>query len=338
MKRKLNLKRIFLLIIVLVVCAFVMYFVKSTVRKSSARDVEFEIPMGASTNKIAQVLKENDLIDSIFFFKVETKLKGYGGKYRYGLYKMNTSMSSDEIMHILSTEGATKNTVSVTIPEGYTIKQIGQKLEEAKLFTKEEFYDECKNGTFDFKFLDKNAKGDYYLEGFLFPNTYEFYDDATPNDVITIMLKAFDDNINDEDYLKAEKLGYSFRDVITVASIIEREVKEPTERPMVAGVVYNRLKKNMALQMCSTIQYILGEQHDKLYDVDLQIDSPYNTYMYPGLPIGPISNPGKASIDAALNPVSHDYYYFVLMDEKTGKHYFSKTFEEHSTAKSKYIK
>ena len=123
----------------------------------------------------------------------------------------------------------------------------------------------------------------------------------------------------------------------SVVSFKNGEVRVGDERAKVAGVVYNRLKNKQKLQMCSTIQYILGEPHAKLYDVDLEIDSPYNTYMYIGLPIGPIANPGASAINAALNPEVHDYYYFVLMDEATGKHYFSKTYAEHVGAKSKYI-
>ncbi|MCQ2978416.1 MAG: endolytic transglycosylase MltG [Clostridia bacterium] len=325
-------------LLLLAIIAFVAIGTSHVMGVSNYKEVEFEIPMGASTKQISSILKDNDLIRSKILFQISTKVNGFGGKYRYGVYKMNTHMSTKEIMIMLSTEGATKDSVTVTIPEGYTVKQIGEKLEEAGLFAKEEFYNACKNTKAIYPFLDYSIKGDYVVEGYLFPNTYEFYLDATPDEVIEIMLESFNDNFDEADIEKAKMLGYTYNEVIRVASIIEREVKEPSERPMVAGVVYNRLKQNMALQMCSTIQYILGEQHDKLYNEDLEIESPYNTYKYPGLPVGPISNPGKASIDAALNPEVHDYLYFVLMDEKTGKHYFSKTFEEHAAAKAKYIK
>lgn len=332
-KRKLNLKGLIVLLLAIIVIVLVVI-----ISNGGYHEAEVEIPEGAGTKKIARILKENDIISSKILFELAVKTSGKDGQLRYGMFELNSDMSYSEMIESLVTGGKRTDTVVLTIPEGYTIKQIGKKCEEAGLFTADEFYNACKNEKFDYPLLSEVRGSDFALEGFLFPNTYDFYPDATPRDVITAMLDAYSKEFNESDIEKAKALGYSYNEVIRVASIIEREVKEPTERAMVAGVIYNRLKIGMKLEMCSTIQYILGEQHDKLYEVDLQIDSPYNTYMYEGLPVGPIANPGKASIEAALNPVSHDYLYFVLMDEATGKHYFSKTFEEHLNAKNKYIK
>jgi len=333
-KKSINIRLLlttFMLITMVVISVFAQ---QNTVQD----DIIIEIEEGLSTKGIAKKLKSNKLISSEYIFVQSSIKKGYDKKYKSGKFKLNAKMSQDEIMEALTTCGYDDESIKVTIPEGYTIKQIGEKLEEKGICNKQEFYDAIRTEKFDYEFLKDIKVGENYLEGYLFPNTYSIKKGESVRKIIDMMLSSFEQNLDSDSIEKAKKMGYTLHEVITVASIIEREVKVEDERPLVAGVIYNRLKKGQKLQMCSTIQYILGEQKSKLYEKDLQIDSPYNTYIYEGLPVGPISNPGKSSIDAALNPSKHNYYYFVLKDEKTGTHIFSSKYDEHVNAKNKYIK
>ena len=149
------------------------------------------------------------------------------------------------------------------------------------------------------------------------------------------MLNRFDEIVKPEYYKRAQELGYTMDEIIIIASIIEQEAKLEEERPRVAGVIYNRLESDIPLQMCSTVMYALGKEKIVFY-IGFGGRFPYNTYLHGGLPVGPICNPGEASIKAALYPEEHDYYYFVLMDEETGEHVFTSTGEEHNAAKKKY--
>lgn len=324
-------------IIGIVIVACILIFLAISGTKPIYHEAEINIEKGLGTAAIADILKENKIISSTLLFRYESRRDGYDTKFRYGTFELNNTMTNNEIMEILSTKGASEKGIKVTIPEGYNIKQIARRLEESGLIKEEDFYTALKTLRFDYEFLKDVPAGENYLEGYLFPNTYEFKVGSTPREIIEKFLDGFNSNFKTEDLEKAKSLGYSYHEAIIIASIIEREVRVGDERPKVAGVIYNRLKAKQKLEMCSTVQYILGEQREKLYEVDLQIDSPYNTYMYIGLPVGPIANPGADSIRAALNPETHDYYYFVLMDEAKGVHYFSKTYSEHVGAKSKYI-
>ncbi len=301
-------------------------------------EAKITIPRGAGTKAIARILKENKIITNEFVFVNESKKKGYDGKYKYGDFILNNQMTREELMEALNTNGSFESGNRFTIPEGYTLKQIAERLEEQGFTTREDFYNAAKRTDYDYPFLANLPKNnDFYLEGYLFPNTYEVRKGAGVEEIIEKMLDGFAAQYDPSHEEMAKKLGYSYHEIVIIASMIEREVAREDERRRVAGVIYNRLAKRELLQFCSTVQYILGEPHAKLYEADLQIDSPYNTYKYTGLPVGPISNPGSASILAALDPEKHDYFYFVLMDDQTGQHYFSKTFLEHVNAKNRYL-
>ena len=168
------------------------------------------------------------------------------------------------------------------------------------------------NEKFDYSFLDDSVQGESRLEGFLFPDTYSVPKGSSEKFIINEMLKRFDEIYTPDMRKKAKKMGYTDREIVTVASIIERETVLDDERAKVASVIYNRLDKNMKLQMCSCVQFLLGKQKHFLDENDISIESPYNTYIYEGLPPGPIACPGKASLEAALNPAKTDYIYFVV--------------------------
>ena len=194
---------------------------------------------------------------------------------------------------------------------------------------------EVKNGNHQIPFStgDMNTDGvKYDLQGYLFPATYDIYEDTTAASLIDTMLEKFRSVYTSEYSAKAADLGYTDYQILIMASIVEREAKIDSERPIIAGVIYNRLKIDMMLQMCPTVLYPLTDgMYDKsevTYD-DLEIESPYNTYKNTGLPVGPICNPGQASIEAVLYPDENDYLYYHTSDAGDGSHIFSSTYDEH---------
>jgi len=206
----------------------------------------------------------------------------------------------------------TYRTYRVTVPEGLTLKATAEKFAAATSgsITAARFIEATRSGGYKYSFLEGAPAGN--LEGYLFPNTYEVTSQTTARQAVDMMLKSFGRETDDLDWSRAAALGVSRYQVVIAASIIEKEVKFAEERPLVASVIYNRLKKNMKLGMCSTVLYALGEWKPKLSITDTQVDSPYNTYRIDGLPPGPICNPGFESISAALNPAATNYIFFLV--------------------------
>lgn len=229
--------------------------------------------------------------------------------------------------------------VRITIPEGYTMLQIARKLEQNGVCTVKEFMDAAQ--TYPFKatyctFLNQipsRSARCYKLEGFMFPNTYDFYKDSAPEDAVAILIRGFQSVAMNSLGIGSGANGYSMYDVLTIASIIEKEVQKNTDKNKVAGVLYNRLKKGMKLQMDSTRDYVnnnITNYQGKFANTSKGYDtyaSGYNTYKCKGLPAGPICNPGRSSIRAALNPVASDYLYFCT--DANGKVYYAETYDEH---------
>ena len=300
-------------------------------------EITVEIPEGSSTTAIAQILSGKDLIHSELFFRLHCRRVEYDGQFKHGIYSLNKNMSVDEIAAVII-QGTLAETKRFTIPEGYNTIQIGRALDEQGIVSEAEFYDVVQNGVFDYAFLDGCPPGAERFEGFLYPETYEVYDDATAFDVVSKMLAQFDAYFKDEYYSRADELGMSVRDIVTMASIVERESVAAEERPIMAGVFYNRLETGMRLESCATIQFILGEPKEFLTNADTQIESPYNTYLNDGLPPGPICNPRKESIEAAFYPEENDYIFFVLSDALDGRHKFSSSYDEFLVNKDAYYK
>lgn len=303
------------------------------------KDVVFEVKKGATTEQIANQLEKGGLINNALYFRIMSKLTGSESKFQVGTFHLTTNMDDEQIIDILQTEGNKKKTVRFTIPEGFTIQQIAKRLAKLKLCTEEEFMTAVNQAKYDYDFVgqiptESNRK--VLLQGYLFPNTYEVYQDAGAEYIVSMMLKQFDTVFNQTYKERLKTMDMSIDDIITIASIIEKEVRVPDERSKVAGVIYNRLKIDMPLQMCSTVMFVLDKRRDRLTISDTKIESDYNTYIHSGLPVGPICNPGKAAIEAALYPEESDYLFFVLQDPETGEHEFSQTLEEHNKAKAKY--
>ena len=324
-----------ILSIIVGIIGFSMYSEYKSRGEGSGEFVTLEIKQGDSSKVIANKLKKAELIKYPTVFQLKVKEMGVGAKLRYGTFSFRKGAGIEYIIENLISGGALKEETLFTVPEGYTIEQIARKLEEENFCTEEDFL-EAVQKDYDYWFLesipeDTNIK--YRLQGFLFPSTYAISEDMQAEDIVKVMLNQFNKIFTAEMRETAEKLEKSVYQVVIEASIIEREVVLDEERVMVAGVIKNRLEINMKLEMCPTVLYPLTEgfyDKDKVTNEDTKYDSPYNTYLYEGLPPGPIANPGVASLEAALNPAEHGFFYYHTDNEKKdGSHIFSETYEEH---------
>lgn len=324
---------IFLLVLpVLVFTACSFEKMKEAVDPTSTEEIIITIPSGATTTSIGSILMENNLIKSEMIFKLTSKELEADGNMKAGDFKLSKSMNMIEIINKLVSGDVYLNTFTFTIPEGFEIRQIIDRLEAEGFINREVFMDELQNGVFSYKFIDMLDNRDE-LEGYLFPDTYEMKVGSTEYDIINKMLSRFDQIFKDEYYQRLEELGLSMNELITLASIIEREAQAKEEFPLVSSVFHNRIQKGMLLQSCATVQYVLGERKERLTYADIEIDSPFNTYMNAGLPPAPIASPGLLAIESALYPEETDYLFFVVKKDGNGTHVFSRTLDEHNKAK-----
>lgn len=343
-----------ILISIAVICATISYdyVMKNYLAESTQQEivvdeskaVEFIIERGASTSQIAAKLKEQNLIKNETVFKLLSKINGYDGTYKSGTHLVSSDLSYDEMMRVLSSNPATRK---VTIPEGKTFTQIVDILYNNKIIKdKAKFIETANTADFDYDFLKNLPERKYRLEGYLFPDTYEYDYNASDREIIVKMLDNFDKKFKTKyrDMIANLPVEMDMDKVVIMASIIEREAKDPDDRHIIAGVLYNRLKSKDAslrkLQVDASIQYILlkttGSYKERLLYEDLEVDDPYNTYLYEGLPPGPICCPGEASIKAAVNPDDTPYYYYVAKNDGSGGHAFAKTYKEHQANIKKY--
>ncbi|MCX7883904.1 MAG: endolytic transglycosylase MltG [Caloramator sp.] len=322
---------IFILILVAATFLYISYrsYILSPISKKN-KQIIFRVERGESRKTVINKMYKNKIIKNKFFANLYAKNKKIGKDLKQGVYILNTSMSPSQILDKVLNGKTDKDPgiVYVTIPEGFTVKEIAERLNKEGLINDiDSFINECQNGAFNYEFLksipkDRNSR----LEGYLFPDTYEFEKGLSNHDIIDKMLLRFNDIYESVVVPQMKGQNYSVDDIIIMASIVEEEAKIDSERPMISKVFYNRIKKNMKLQSCATVQYALGTHKTTLYYKDLKIESPYNTYKYLGLPKGPICNPGKKSIEAALNPADVDYIYFVSKGD--GSHYFTNDYNE----------
>lgn len=326
-----------LLIVLIVLLALIIiaaaYYMHLTDPVRLTDEASFTVAQGSSAADIAQGLYDAGLIKSPMLFRLYIKSEGIGNELKAGDYTFSGIITFDSIKNELLT-GVSGEDVSVTIPEGLTVKETAQIFAEKGLVDADTFMDFTQNGDFLYDYLP--AKGtENRLEGYLFPDTYRIGKGWTEKEIVNTLLAQFDKVWTDEFQKKADELAMTQAEVITLASIIEKEAKVKEDRPLISSVFHNRLDTGMMLQSCATVQFILGEPKNPLLYKDLEIPSPYNTYLNAGLPPGPIASPGKASLEAALFYDDTDYYYFLAKPD--GSHYFSKTLEEHNAAKEKYI-
>ena len=306
--------------LVVLIMAFYMIRYLSPV-DVNAKPIQLKIARGMSSQSIANELAHKNLIREPWVFLVAIRLSGATHRLQFGSYRLSGSMSVPQIIDYLKSGKVI--THRLTVPEGLTVAQISKLWEKSGLGTVAVFNEVANDSKWQLSYEIKGKT----LEGYLFPNTYQFPDGASPETLIQIMLNEFKRYWTAELEEEAQALGFSKHEIITLASIIEAEARVPDERPLISAVFHNRLRRGWKLQADPTALYGLGNPDRPPRAADLRIDSPYNTYLYKGLPPGPICNPGMASILAALRPTTSDYMYFVAIGG--GRHHFSKTLREH---------
>ncbi len=295
--------------------------------------IHVKIEPGSTGHQIAEKLYQEDLIDSTFLFNLLVNIRGLEDKLQAGYYEF---FPSDNLWQVVSqlAEGRVA-TVKVTIPEGFTVPQIAERLAGLTFFKEGSFLEAAESSKFNRSYLPVLTDDlKYPVEGFLYPDTYIIAKEASPDKYIEIMLKEFEERWLSRLKKEGNRSGYTPYELVTIASLIEKEARLEEEKPVIAAVIYNRLKNGMLLQIDASVQYSLPERKERIYYRDLEFDSKYNTYLYRGLPPGPIANPGDSSIEAALNPARVDYlFYFALKD---GSHVFSGTYQEHLQLQDEY--
>lgn len=321
-KRIIRVARIFVIMIIIITIWQCFKIVDTPLKINNEEIVE--VAEGDSFYGILDKLSEEGKIKNKFLVKLYLKICGIKPEVLEGTYKLNKSMTLNEFVNLLT--DSNKDKVYITIPEGYTIDDIAEKLEQNNICNSKEFIDSVKNYELP-KYISNNPNKRYNLEGFLFPDTYSFNKNENADFIIKTMLNRFEkvwqEIVEDLNISIPEE---EIEKKVNVASIIEKEAVVDSERSFISSVIYNRIAIGMPLQIDATVIYSYGYHIEKMYEKYLEIDSPYNTYMYYGLPIGPISNPGRASLMAALKPKETDYLYYLLESENT--HYFTDNYDD----------
>lgn len=285
---------------------------------------------GDTFSTVADQLHESGLIEYKWLFNLFATLSKGKDKLATGTYELDSEMDYRALITNMSARSAARQEISVTIPEGYTVAQIFKLLEEQGVSTVEKLNDMAATHDYKFSFLaDLPLGSPARLEGYLFPDTYKFYLGESPLYVINKMLVNFDARLTETMRRQITEKGLTVREIVIIASMIEKET-DGGDQTKISSVIFNRLNTNTTnglLNIDATIQYILPERKENLSNADLLIDNPYNTYLYPGLPPGPIANPGIAALRSAMNPESTNYYYYALGND--GVHHFFKTYNEH---------
>nr|WP_238162403.1 endolytic transglycosylase MltG [Cohnella sp. AR92] len=326
--------------LVLIAGASVLFYLWNGLRTPSASDtpVRVTIAKGMRASEVSEELKDQGLIKNSFLFSIWLKYKNEGSRFQAGEYDMTPGMTREQIVAKLNSgDAVAAAAIKFTIPEGFTVVQIADRLSKDGYVDKQAFLDALKNpkaitGSTYIKQIPNDADLRYPLEGYLFPETYEMKKGSTAADIINRMASELDRKLDSlpEDWQSVmEERGLTVHQLLTMASLVEREVVIDEERPIVASVIKNRLDKKMPLQIDATIQYLLDKQKEKLTTDDLKVKSPYNTYLNPGLPPGPIASPSVKSIQAVLYPADTDYLYYVTKKDGTNQHLFAVTYKQH---------
>ena len=292
-----------------------VFFLSPRYSKTSLVTIE----QGMNAQHVAELLEKEGLISSKNYFLFLLRLRGVHRKIKAGIYEINSKESTWRIISKLVLGKSKK--IKLTIPEGFTARQIAQLIEQEGLGEKDRFLE-----------IVEERK----LEGYLFPETYFVDYDVSEEEIINMIVDQFNKVFTKEMEERGKKFNFTKRDTVILASIIEKEAVKEEERPLISAVFHNRLKKRWYLESCATVQYALGEHKEKLTYEDVKVDSPYNTYIHFGLPPGPISNPGLAAIKATLYPAQTDLMFFVTKGE--GTHRFSKYYQRHLEVQKKKSK
>ena len=311
---------------------FVIYSAATGGEDGPRKSAMVQVVRGDTLSDVAAKLEEAGVIKSAFVFELQARYEGYGTEIKTGRYAFEPGQDSGEILHKL-TVGQAAPTFTVTIPEGLTIKETAGTVAAESSVPRPEFEGAARRTDYGYAFLDNSDVKS--TEGYLFPAKYDFEKGVTARQIVDRLLQQYLLETQDLDFAEAkERLDLTENQVVTVASLVEKEAASHEEKPLIASVIYNRMRKDMPLQIDATIQYALKRPKANLSLADLKVDSPYNTYENKGLPPGPICSPGKESLLAAMNPANTSYLYYVL--EANGeKHFFTKSYDDFLQAKAK---
>lgn len=335
-----------MLILVVVATSMLVFFSRPANFPAGAI---FTVESGASLTIIAHNLKERQMILSALSFKMLAWLTGSESSLQAGEYFFEKPLSMFTLLKRLG-GNATGEQIRVVIFEGYDLFDIAELFAQKEFFSKEAFFAvvgapganseaQVHKKMVDFSSLSPLLAGkpqNANLEGYLFPDTYFFIRGIRPEDAVSVMIRNFDEKIEQELREKTEESGRSFFDILTLASLVEKEAPRSYDRRIIAGILWKRLDRGMPLQVDSTLSYIVGRSSLQLTKDDLSIDSPYNTYNRKGLPLGPIANPGIDAIRAALHSVDSPYFFY--LSDRNGNIHYAATFDEHKENKLRYIR
>ena len=339
--RKISIKKIAIIAVVVLVVGMIIYSKVSNANlmkkaelpgSTQGKTISFEIKPGESVGTIASNLQKQGIISDNNLFVAYSSKTETDKKIKAGVYSLNTKMSIKDILEVFIS--GQRSEIWITIPEGWRIDQIASYLEKQGLFKAQDFIDAAKVKNFSSMPFLSGLSGSTTLEGYLFPDTDKVYADGEPSDVIQQMLDNFGVKMTHEMMDSANKKGFTLHQFITLTSIVEKESAQSEDIRKIASVYYNRLSSGMPFQSDATITYITRRPDASPSIEETKIDSPYNTYLYKGLPPGPVGNPGLEAMQATLNPETTDYLFFI---SHNGKAYFAKTYEEHLANIAKYL-
>lgn len=321
-------KRIYLLAAMAILALMAWWLASSVMMPVGGNaTIYVNVPRGASAGSVGQSLASHGVIRSAFGFGILTRLTGKTSQLKPGAYKFSPSMTPSQVLDRIAKGEVTARWV--TFPEGFTVYQIAERLDADGFAKKDRFLELALHGGSAFK-TSFDHRGES-LEGYLFPDTYLIPSGATEEIIIQEMLACFESKVAIPFSTDISKSGMSINDIVTLASLIEREARVSKDRTLISGVLWNRLDKGMRLECDATVLYALGKHKDRVLYRDLEVDSPYNTYRNVGLPPGAIANPGLDCIQAALHPAKTDCLYYVARPD--GSHIFTRTLEAHNQAK-----
>lgn len=315
------------------------------------RTAPFAVVAGESTESIIGRLKQEGIIRSVSIFKMALKSSGLAAKLQPGTYDLGGATSYRQIIDRLAAGGIPANEAVLRVIEGWSLRDIKAELGRLGLAAAEDFYQSAGEPLAAPQRLDRRPAPDYSqefpllaerpagvsLEGYLFPDTYRVYKDAAAADVVRTMLGNFQKRLAEGDTRTLiARSGHTLYEILTMASIIEKEVRTEADRRLASDIFWRRLGAGMALQSCATVNYVTGKSSPAVSYEDTQIDSPFNTYEHAGLPPGPICNPGLAAIRAAADPQPNDYWYFLT--DNDGRTHFARDLDEHNRNKARYLK
>ena len=329
-------KTFFIIITVIIISGFYFFWLISSPVSAQKASVYFMVETGQTLAEVAQNLEAAGLIKSSSAFKIYAKIRGWQGQLIAGNHLLDKNMNAREILHSLISNDNLRNEKTITIIEGWRIEEIADYLEANKIVSKKDFLNEVLTSNWRDQYAFLTGVEAKTLEGFLFPDTYRIFLNATAKDIVKKMLDNFDSKLTAKMINDISAAKFNIFEVVTLASIIEREVPKDEDKKLIADIFLKRLEAKIALQSDATINFITGKGQAQPTLDDLKINSPYNTYKYRGLPPGPIANPGLASLEAVIYPTANPYYYFLTtLDE--GRVIYSRTYEEHLRNKAKYL-